>query len=601
MLRLGSFSRLTLVTLLLTGSLFRVAIGGDLQTASAPGSERGIVIRDANTPPAVNAATFSIDENSANGTAVGTITYTDLDAGQSHTFSITAGNTGGAFSIDPATGAITVANSSALDYETNPSFTLTIRVTDDGNPVEFGENAITINLNDINEIPVPTPTPTAPSHLVISEFRSRGPNGVDDEFVELYNPTGAAVNINGWFIKRSTSCGSSPISRYTLVTIPNDPLNPVILQPGQHYLAASSTHSSIIITRPDQIFQPTIADNGGVALVDAAGTIIDQVGMCTENQSYFEGSPLTELSGISDQSYERKPGGEISCYDTNDNAVDFMLLSPSSQPPSSSNPQSMSDPAVMCSGVILFTPTPTPSLTPTVTLTPTRTRTPTRTPTLTRTTTRTRTVTLTRTPTRTRTSTPFPTPHPAIFVINEFLPHPHSDWNGDGTMNTGDEYIEVININAQSASLRGWVLETDTSAYTLPDITLLSRQIAVFFHTDSGIGLSDGGDTIRLVRPEGLIADAFTYPIVGAADRTWCRLPDGNGQWGFACFPSPGRPNVPISSVPPESGSGCLLADTVPQPIQIAECGDTTFDFWNVAEGDKLWLPDRWKWDVFVE
>ena len=40
---------------------------------------------------------------------------------QAITYSITAGNTGGAFAINAATGAITVANSGALDFETTPS------------------------------------------------------------------------------------------------------------------------------------------------------------------------------------------------------------------------------------------------------------------------------------------------------------------------------------------------------------------------------------------------------------------------------------------------------------------------------------------------
>ena len=48
------------------------------------------------------------------------MTFTDPDVGQAHTFAITAGNTAGAFAIDPATGQITVANSAALDFETNP-------------------------------------------------------------------------------------------------------------------------------------------------------------------------------------------------------------------------------------------------------------------------------------------------------------------------------------------------------------------------------------------------------------------------------------------------------------------------------------------------
>ena len=58
-------------------------------------------------------------------------TGTDLDRdGQALAYSIVAGNTGGAFAIDPVTGAITVANPAALDFETTPVFVLTVSATD---------------------------------------------------------------------------------------------------------------------------------------------------------------------------------------------------------------------------------------------------------------------------------------------------------------------------------------------------------------------------------------------------------------------------------------------------------------------------------------
>ena len=63
-------------------------------------------VTNVNEAPVVSGGRPSrVAENSANGTAVGTVTFTDPDAGQSHTFAITAGNTGGAFAIDPSTGA----------------------------------------------------------------------------------------------------------------------------------------------------------------------------------------------------------------------------------------------------------------------------------------------------------------------------------------------------------------------------------------------------------------------------------------------------------------------------------------------------------------
>jgi VCBS repeat-containing protein len=116
-----------------------------------------ITLTNVNEAPVVDAATFSLTEGSANGTAVGTVTATDPDANQTLTFSITTGNTNGAFTINASTGAITVANSAALDFGTTPQFQLTVQATDNGTPVLSGSNTITINL-----------TPAVPTAFVIS-------------------------------------------------------------------------------------------------------------------------------------------------------------------------------------------------------------------------------------------------------------------------------------------------------------------------------------------------------------------------------------------------------------------------------------------------
>jgi hypothetical protein len=110
-----------------------------------------------NQAPAVTGATVSIAENSPNGSAVHTVVFTDPDIGQTHTFAITAGNTTGAFAIDPGTGALSVADGLAVDFETTPSFSLTVAVTDNGSPPATGTAAITIDLTDVNDAPVVDP------------------------------------------------------------------------------------------------------------------------------------------------------------------------------------------------------------------------------------------------------------------------------------------------------------------------------------------------------------------------------------------------------------------------------------------------------------
>ncbi len=44
-------------------------------------------------------------------------------------------------------------------------------------------------------------------------------------------------------------------------------------------------------------------------------------------------------------------------------------------------------------------------------------------------------------------------------LINEVLPHPGHDYNGDGTVSAfGDEYVELINIGNKPVHIGGWML-----------------------------------------------------------------------------------------------------------------------------------------------
>src|SRR4030065_42938 len=83
--------------------------------------------------PLINDAAVALDENSANGTNVYNVNdgADDFDAdGDALTYSITAGNALGGFAINAATGQITVLDSTVLDFETTPSFALTVQASD---------------------------------------------------------------------------------------------------------------------------------------------------------------------------------------------------------------------------------------------------------------------------------------------------------------------------------------------------------------------------------------------------------------------------------------------------------------------------------------
>ena len=89
---------------------------------------------------------FSVAEDAATGMAVGTISATDPDPDDTVTYAITAGNADGAFAIDAGTGQLTVA--AALDYETTPSYTLTVEADDNAGAAT---TTVTITVTDVDE------------------------------------------------------------------------------------------------------------------------------------------------------------------------------------------------------------------------------------------------------------------------------------------------------------------------------------------------------------------------------------------------------------------------------------------------------------------
>ncbi|MBN1370659.1 MAG: cadherin domain-containing protein, partial [Anaerolineaceae bacterium] len=116
-----------------------------------------VTIVNDNDAPTVSGGPFSVDENSATGTLVGTpvVAYDQDATNASFTYAITGGNTSNAFSIN-ASGQIIVNNSDALDYEVTQSFSLTVQVTDDGSPTGTpmsGTGTVIVNVNPVNDPP----------------------------------------------------------------------------------------------------------------------------------------------------------------------------------------------------------------------------------------------------------------------------------------------------------------------------------------------------------------------------------------------------------------------------------------------------------------
>ncbi|GAB5524871.1 MAG: hypothetical protein Roseis2KO_27430 [Roseivirga sp.] len=120
-------------------------------TASNAGfSDDGTITVDLQNIPEVLTTqdeTVSMDENPNNGQLVTTVTG-NTDFG-SISYSLLSENVSGAFAIDLTTGALTVADATKFDFETNPGLTVEVGLS---NASLKATSKITVNLNDVVEV-----------------------------------------------------------------------------------------------------------------------------------------------------------------------------------------------------------------------------------------------------------------------------------------------------------------------------------------------------------------------------------------------------------------------------------------------------------------
>ena len=143
---------------------------------------------------------FSVSETAPNGTSVGTVATTGDDP---VSFTIAGGNTGSAFAIDTS-GLITIADESAIDYETLTGYTLTIEATDGTTIVS---ETVTISVIDENESAVGPVTDADGAADSVAEDAGIGasvgitatatdPDGTDTVTYSLTNDAGGLFTID---------------------------------------------------------------------------------------------------------------------------------------------------------------------------------------------------------------------------------------------------------------------------------------------------------------------------------------------------------------------------------------------------------------------
>ncbi|MCG8648356.1 MAG: cadherin repeat domain-containing protein, partial [Pirellulales bacterium] len=108
-------------------------------------------ILDQNDLPSITTDSIAIFENSVG--AVGQIRVADGDRGQQHRFEVTGGTGSQLFEVS-SEGSVLVRAGGILDFESQDTYTLNVRVSDNGSPPLAAEAIVTLSIIDVDEPPV---------------------------------------------------------------------------------------------------------------------------------------------------------------------------------------------------------------------------------------------------------------------------------------------------------------------------------------------------------------------------------------------------------------------------------------------------------------
>jgi len=564
---------------------------------------------------AVDPSSFTVSDITQTGTATG-ITWTITDSGDRMNFTLRATAVTGAGTLIPS-----IAAGAVID------------------PTGNGNTASVSTDNTVTYAPI------APLTVIINEVAWSGTAAnSDDEWIELYNPGSSPINITGWQLYGD----DNTLNR---VGNPNIVLSGTI--PAGGYFLLERVEQAVNDVTANQLYSTGDLVNTGerLYLKDQSGNIIDTsnldggawpAGTASPSYASMERVATTNLwvtyGGTVAVAHDRN-GGDIKGTPGRGNWINgttITIITSDTPDPSLVN-QNVTVTVNVVGGTTV--PTGTVSISGantncTITLsggtgscavkfTSIGTKTLVATyngdsshPVLSNDT-ESHQVSTTTTPIST--ATPVPLPPPQLVVINEFVPRPGHDWNLDGIVNVEDEYVELLNHGTVDVNLGGYSLDDEvnigSAPYRLPAVVIKPGERIVFYGSETALLLSDGGDGVRLLKPNGQLMDAYNYFVVGYPDQSFCRLPDNGGadDWNKNCYPTPGLQNsLSGSFMPPSNGvSGelfCPIADTLPDDFALAECEPFGHNIWRPSFWDRTgWYGEKYlpetngKWPVFAD
>jgi gliding motility-associated-like protein len=267
-------------------------------------------------------------------------------------------------------GAPTPATINTTSIERKASSTSTAATLTVGGSEEFsgnGEDTGNNNADFVVQAPNPQNSsviePTGANHVVISEVYGGGGNSgatYKNDFIELYNPTNAAVDLTGWSVQYASATGNLNWAATVLSGS---------IAPKSFYLIqeAAGANGTLNLPTPDKIGTLNLSGTTGKVLLSNSSTvqtganptdpaIVDKVGFGAANG--FEGTaPAVVLTNST--SLERKASSTSTAvtlgtngseeflgngFDSDENLTDFVATAPNPQNSTVTEPASTSGP-----------------------------------------------------------------------------------------------------------------------------------------------------------------------------------------------------------------------------------------------------------------
>ena len=135
-------------------------------------------------------------------------------------------------------------------------------------------------------------------------------------------------------------------------------------------------------------------------------------------------------------------------------------------------------------------------------------------------------------------------------AINELFPNPEG-------LDSENEFIEIINNGSTEVNLKDWTVQVGSKQFKLEQNTYLpALSIKYWLYLETKLTLTNTGNTVKLVEPNGTEHDVVTYPGPAKTGQTYAK--NDSELWEWTTLPTPGQNNafpvtLPVELIPTDS------------------------------------------------